>query len=112
MVPISPSTRTHSWLAVYFRSSGFTRVPPDVSPRRPLVERGRNDTRSRRSAANVHLELGPDGGGPRRQERETDRPAERRRVRPGGHDAGTGGRLRGIAMARDPAVRHLEAHQL
>src|SRR6476620_3957745 len=112
IVPISPSTRTHSWLAVYFRSSGFTRAPPDVSRRRPLVERRRNDARGRRPAADVHLELGPDGRGAGRQERQPDRPAERRRVGPGRHDAGAGRGLRGVAVPGDPPVGHLESDEL
>src|SRR5690242_8725074 len=104
IVPTSPSTRTHSWLDVYFRSSEFTHGPPHVSRRRPLVERRRHDARGGRAAANVHLELGPDRGGARRQQREPDRLSERRRVRPRRHDARTRGGLRRIAVARDPAV--------
>src|SRR5215212_9589264 len=81
MVAVSPSVRTHSWLLVYWSSSGTLKLPPSLLLL-ALVERQRHGVGLDGPGPDHHLEP---IFYPGRDERKPYGLAQRRRQRPAGH---------------------------
>src|ERR1700722_3896317 len=109
--PRSPESSIHSWSFVYLR-------PVDIGPG-PLslcctfVERHRHDARACQAAADVHFDLHAGRRSIDREIRHPDRLLEERCLGSACHDAARFAVDQDVMpLTRDPAVEHLEAHQL
>src|SRR5215210_424765 len=110
MVAVSPSVRTHSWLLVYWSSSGTLKLPPPCLLLLALVERQRHGVGLDGPVPDHHLE-------PifysRRDERKPYGLAQRRGQCPAGHAPDIlCFHFHGVVVACDAPPPHLEADEL
>src|SRR3954463_7277588 len=105
-----PSTRTHSWSFVYFRSDGYMSAPALLF--RALVKRHRYDASRNPPATHVDLDTGARHRAIRGNVGHPDRLLPKRGLGSAGHDTMPGAiYIDVVSRAGDRAVEHLESIQ-
>src|SRR3954454_13689929 len=108
----APSTRTHSWSFVYFRSDGYMSAPAPALLFRALVKRHRYDASRNPPAAHVDLDAGARHRAIRGDVGHPDRLLQKRGLGSAGHDTISGAiYIDVVSLAGDRAIEHLESNQ-